>query len=240
MVKLALAEQLARDAIDIESLYGMYCAGYSVSTPDVQKYEIEIPGRSGVLDFSEALGLFYNNRNIAFTEVCHIPHTLWANKYSQIANKWHGKRVKVIFDDQAEWYYIGRCTCTPLFKDNDTHGVKFEINAEPFKYPADRDGNNWLWDPFNFEVGVIREYEHIVISGQLTVNVLGYERPEAPQIVSSAPMTLLVDDTDTYNILAGTNIFPDLLISSETIEDVHTFKFTGNGFVTINLKGGII
>ena len=68
----------------------------------------------------------------------------------------HGKKVKMILDDEPEHYYRVRLELDGE-KTNPVYGqIVLSGTAEPFKYDLQSSGEPWKWDTFNFRTGVIR------------------------------------------------------------------------------------
>lgn len=53
--------------------------------------------------------------------------------------------------------------------------LKFE--CDPYKYELTATDEDWLWDPFDFEEGVIKEYGNQNVDGTLVLTVIGSPMP---------------------------------------------------------------
>ena len=183
MIVLALNNELLADVKAFDEQYSdLTILGYGTGTPDPRFYYVEVPGRNGVLDLTSAIGpVTYDNRQVWFSvrEYANPPRHLF--KYSSLLNRYHGKLVKIVFDDDKEYYYTGRCEVKTEYIDNNTRDITFEIDADPLKYPVYASDEDWLWDPFNFETGVIRNYANLTVSGTRQVEVIAYEQAESPK-----------------------------------------------------------
>lgn len=247
MIVLALDNELLSETQHFDELYpDLKMLGYGIGTPEPRFNYVEVPGKSGVLDLTSALGpITYTNRQLWFTarEYANPPQHIF--KYSGLLNKYHGRSVKIVFDDDMEYYYQGRCLVSTVYHDNNTRDITLEIDADPFKYPVYASDEDWLWDPFNFNTGVIRNYRNLVVSGTRVINVIAYEQPESPRFYvtlnqGQTRMTMQYDG-ETYYLNNGMNTFPQIVIQSLDVHaDIHEFTFTGQGMVSINLSGGIL
>lgn len=245
-MKLILDTELLENAPDINEEYNMSLLGYGIATPEPNFNLVDVPGRNGTLDLTSALGtVTYKNRNVWFASRMNDTTTRLIQRYSTLANKFHGQRCRMVFDDEPDYYFDGRCTISRDYIDNGAQTIRFDLEADPFKYPVYAANENWLWDPFNFNTGVIRKYANIAVSGTKVVDVIGYDQPESPRFVVSLNQgqssMRMVYGEDTYYLTNGTNSFPAVTIQSLDVHtDIHRFTFYGYGKVSINIKGGIL
>ena len=110
--------------------------------------------------------------------------------------------------------------------------------AEPFKYDLTASDDDWLWDPFNFETGIIRELAGITVSNGKSVTITGGGMPTVPEFVVTESASLAV----TYNgkshnmLLPGTYRFPAIKIGADDV----TLQFTGSGKLSIRYRGAYL
>ena len=234
------------DAADFNEANNLIPMGYGIAVPEPRTNKIEVLGRNGLLDLTDALGVVtYGNRNVWFSSLMVDPSGNLTQRFSNLLNRYHGQRCKVVFDVEPDYYYDGRCIVSREQVDSKYQIVRFDIDADPLKYPVYASDDDWLWNPFNFETGVIRKYGNMVVNGTLTVDVIGYEQPESPKIYvslnsgqSSMRMTY---DGKTYYLTNGLNAFADIVVQSlDVTTDLNRFTFRGYGKVSINIKGGIL
>ncbi len=106
---------------------------------------------------------------------------------------------------------------------------------EPYKYELFSSLEDWLWDSFDFETGVIREYKDLVVNGSLTVDVPGTRKEVLPTITASAAMQVEWKGI-RYDLLAGVNKIYAISIP----EGDQKLIFYGNGTISIDYRGGIL
>lgn len=247
MITLALDSQALAFVQPFERLYPqLKVYGYGISTPEPNFNFVDVPGRNGALDLTAALGqVTFQNRKVWFGCREYANASKHLSLYSDLLNRYHGQRVKFVAKEDPSYYYIGRCTITAEYDNNRIRGFAFEIDADPFKYPVYGSDENWLWDPFNFETGVIRVYNNLQVNGTRTIEVIAYSQPESPKfyvtLASGQSSMRMVYDDQTYYLRNGLNSFPAISISSPDIyTDIHSFTFYGQGTVSINIRGGIL
>lgn len=208
-----------------------------VQPPEPKTNIIDIPGADGLIDLTESLSgrTLYNNRVITMEFGRGLKKEAWPTMYSRIQSLFHGKQVKIIFDDDTEYYYLGRATVSDYARTQMLGTLTITVSAEPYKYEMYGGLDDWLWDPFNFRTGIIRSYKNLVVSGTRSVKIFGRDKVIVPIIISNASMTVTFKG-HTYNIVAGNNKIYDI----EIVEGDNTLTFTGSGTISIDYRGGIL
>jgi len=212
--------------------WGLMWATVSVPMPDARTKTVEVPGANGVLDLTEAINgaVCYANRSITLTFTVNCDMEAWHVLYARIASYCHGKRLKVTLDTDPSYYYEGRITVQST-KDNNVYGdLTITVDADPYKCEITSSAEDWLWDPFSFETGVIREYMNL--SSPCTINVVGTAAPVVPVITCSAALSLKFGG-NTYALKQGENENPDIVIRPGENE----MEFTGSGTFAIDFRG---
>lgn len=113
-----------------------------VTPPVPKKKMIPVPGSDLILDLTQALTgkVHYEPRTIAFEFVTGAPRETWANLYSDILTYLHGQSVRIIMDDDPNWYYTGRVTVGELTADKKTATLTMTADVEPYKRERFGDG----------------------------------------------------------------------------------------------------
>lgn len=214
--------------------FGLRIKSIHIGVPDVKSDQIELPGADGYVDMTDYFGVKYKNRKIKI--ICDLEdksYERWMNAISQISNYIHGKKRKIVLDWDSGHYYVGRGTCE-YDKDNRVYSeITLTFDCEPYKYEFMATDEDWMWDPFNFETGIIRDYGDMQVSGRLEFTAIGSPMPVVPEIIVSAAMEVLYE-TVTYKLKTGTNYIPDIEIK----EGMNQMVFTGTGIVTVRYRGG--
>lgn len=206
-----------------------------VGTPAVKANTVDIKGGDGVVDLSDTLTgyVFFENRKITCNFTVIDARNKWSAIYSKLLNYFHGEKMKIILDDDASFYYIGRVSVNEWKSSKSTATIVVEIDAEPYKYDNTSADGWWLWDTFDFENGIINELGDVTISGSETISIIGRRKRFVPTITSNAAMTVEFNG-NTYDIAAGNNKIFDI----EIVEGENFLTFTGTGTVSISYIGG--
>lgn len=216
--------------------WGLIWTNTTISSPKAKTKTIKIPGGNGVLDLSELLTghICFENRSITLSFMLHDKDIrTWQSVYSELLNCCHGKRMKVVLDSDPTHYWEGRISLSSAKKAKFHSTVEIVLDADPYKYELLSSLEDWKWDPFNFEYDVIREYGHIVVDGNRTVTIIGSALPYIPVIIADSNMVLKCNGK-TFQLHKGTQKLYGLTLYDEEYE----FTFTGNGSVSVDMRGG--
>lgn len=214
--------------------WGLLLESIFISFPSPVENKISVPGRDGKLDLSEIVSqITYDEREIKLTFSLVGSYEDWHKRSSHIANAIHGKIVKIILDTDPGFYYIGRIVLESEKNDDVFENIVISGTVDPFKYDMEDGTGDWLWDPFSFEDGIIREYRGIIVNGSKTVIVPGRRKRAMPSITCSAPMELSCGKI-TVNLPVGTTKVYELQLG----EGEHELVFRGKGIVSISYRGG--
>lgn len=191
-------------------------------------------GKDGNLDFSESLSgdVRYQNRTISIN-LAKRKNKSCINEYSQIQNDLHGKTMKIILSYNPNFYYKGKVKVKDYDRTKQLYSIDIECNVEPYKYDITSSDEEWPWDPFDFETGIINETKDLSVNGELEVSIIGRRKRIVPKITCDNALQLIFNEQE-YKLSAGTYSYPDI----EICEGENTLKFIGNGVVTIEYRGG--
>lgn len=211
--------------------------------PKLKTNYVDIPGMNGSLDLSEAVSgrPVYDNRQGSldfYVDVQYKDKSSWIELYSKIMDYLHGRRLEAYLDDEPYYRYVGRFE-VDSWKSGDGEAITINYDVYPYKMEPSWSNENWLWDPFDFENGVIRNFKSLTVDGSLTVSIPKTQDWQVP--------TITVDSTDnsgmdvkyngkTYHLNEGINRNPNLMIKDSDA----TFTFTGKGTISMRMRGGIL
>jgi hypothetical protein len=114
---------------------------------------------NGVLDLSQALTGYptYGNRTGSIEFAVLNDFRNWQEAYSDILATLHGKKLFCVYEEDPEWYYVGRWEVQSWVTGKTRSTLTLKYNLEPYKYRLYDILGNWLWDPFNFHSGIIAQ-----------------------------------------------------------------------------------
>lgn len=207
--------------------------------PEAKTLYEEIPGADGSLDYSEALtgDIHYGNRTGSLNFIVDNYHRQWFELYSEISDYLHGQKLKAVLEDDLYYFYIGRFAVNEWRSESQNSKIVIDYTLEPYKLERTSSMEDWLWDPFNFESGIIREYKNLTVDKKLTFTIQGRRKTVIPifTVKSSDGNGMKVTyNGKAYNLPDGTSRIVNIALK----DGLSTLVFSGNGFVSIDYRGG--
>lgn len=228
------------DDIHTYTEWGLRLEKVVIGTPSAKSVLIDIEGGNGVLDLSESLtgDITYETRSLELTfDAPNCNYYQWPELVSDILDKLHGRRKKIILDIDPGYYYDGLINVLNE-KDNEICAeIVITAECQPYKLERFSSMEDWLWDPFDFETGIIREYKELRVDESLSFTIEGRRKQIIPAftVESDDGSGLKVEfNGSEYDLPDGTSRALNIVIK----EGINTLNFTGNGMVSIDYRGG--
>ncbi len=194
-----------------------------VAPPSPKLSMIEIPGADGTLDLTESLTgrALFGDRTGSWEFFVENGYKSWSSLYSEIMSYLHGKRLEVVLEDDAAYWYEGRLSVNQWRSDPYHSKIVIDYTLGPYKRYSLTGKKGWLWDTFNFETGIIQSYRNLVVkvNKDLKININGdLEDSELIVECNNSNVTLNITttkatststtriDRGTFNLLKGTTI----------------------------------
>lgn len=106
----------------------------TIGTPSPKTETIDIPGGDGVLDLTDFFGeVRFENRPLEFVFSTKVPQSEFMELFSKVQNAIHGQKMRIVLDDDSEWYYTGRITVSEWKADKNIGKLTIECDCEPYK-----------------------------------------------------------------------------------------------------------
>lgn len=189
----------------------------SIGSPEAKTTTVEIPGADGVLDISEYFGeVKYKNRKLSFDFSTIVPKNEFLNLFSVIQNSIHGKRIRIILDDDPDFYYLGRISVSDWKTDKSIGKITIDCDCEPYKYRMNKT--------------VIS----VNVTDTATVLLPNLRKRAIPTFTSTAAIQIGFEES-TYSIgAAETFTVPEITLMAGNNE----ITFTGTANVTVEYQEG--
>lgn len=114
--------------------FSLILAQKTIGTPSPKTETIDIPGGDGVLDLTDFFGeVRYNNRPLEFEFSTIIPQSEFMTLFSKVQNALHGQKMRIVLDDDPDWYYTGRITVSEWKADKNIGKLTIDCDCEPYK-----------------------------------------------------------------------------------------------------------
>lgn len=106
-----------------------------ISPPKPKLKMVQVPGTDTVIDLTERLTgkVHYEPRTISFEFTMIDDRARWPSRYSEILNYLHGRSIRIIMDDDPNFYYVGRVQVGDLDPDKKIATLTMEAQVEPYK-----------------------------------------------------------------------------------------------------------
>lgn len=224
--------------------WGLYLKSRpEISSPSPKTVYIDLPGSDGQIDLTESLTgeVKYKNRTIKCEFTVVDARERWSDIYSEVMDYLHGQRVKIIFDEDPFYYYVGRAEINEWKSDKVTSTLVIEANVEPYKLELISSLEDWTWDDFNFNTGVIRDWKELQVDGKRTIVAVGTRKSVIPVITVKSDNGNGIKYSHKGSTIVSGIVLPDGVNRNPDIvykagETVVTLE--GHGIVSIDYRGG--
>lgn len=189
-----------------------------IGSPAVKTNKVDIPGADSALDLTDYFGEpKYEDVTHKFEFTTIEPQSDFLTQYSTIKNAIHGKKVRIILDDDPTFFYLGRCYVSSFTDEKGIGTISVECECEPYKYKLNK-------------TVVTR-----TVSGTADINLTNSRKRAVPEITTTAAMTFVFGD-GSWAKAAGTFTIPEF----ELAEGNNTVTVTGTGTITFRWQEGAL
>lgn len=208
----------------------------SMPMPAPKTIMVSVPGTDGSLDLTGYYGdTRFENRTITMVLADIDNYYKRYVNQSIVAQALHGQSMRIVFDEDPEYYYQGRVIASNWAMNGYTRTVTIVCDCEPYKYLINEGGDAWKWNPFSFVNGVIREYGDIDIDGETSIDIVGGWKAVHPTVSVTAPMQVRLDNGAWYSVPKGISKLYNITIT----RGEHTITFKGTGKAALNIQIGV-
>lgn len=192
-----------------------------MGAPEVKVNKIDIPGADSALDLTDFFGEpKYDDVKHKFQFTSIEPQDTFLTQFSEIKNAIHGKKVRIILDDDPSFFYIGRCFVSAFTNDKGIGTVSVECECEPYKYK------------------LAKTTVSKAVNGTEAITLTNGRKRAVPEISITTDTSLNIV-YQTYNIWdlgSGSYTLPDL----ELTEGANTVTVTGVGNITFTWQEAML
>lgn len=184
----------------------------------MKENKIDVPGGDGSIDMTDFFGEpKYNDVLHKFEFVTTEPESDFLSQFSTIKNAVHGRKVRIILDDDPTFFYMGRCHVSSFTNEKGIGTISVECECEPYKYKLNK-------------TVVTR-----TVSGAADITLTNSRKRAVPTITTTAAMTIVFGNGSWANA-AGTFAIPEL----ELAEGANNVTVTGTGTITFTWQEGAL
>ena len=189
-----------------------------LGAPEVKVNKIDIPGADSALDLTDFFGEpKYDDVKHKFQFTSIEPQETFLTQFSAIKNAIHGKKVRIILDDDPSFFYMGRCFVSSFTNDKGIGTVSVECECEPYKYKLEKTTVSKA------------------VNGTATVNLTNGRKRAVPEVSIDTTGSLnIVFQGNVWDLGKGSFTLPEL----ELVEGANNVTVTGVGNITFTWQEG--
>lgn len=110
-----------------------------IGSPAVKVNKVDIEGADSSLDLTDFFGEpKYEDVKHRFEFSTIVPQRQFLSLFSSIKNALHGKKMRIILDDDPLFYYVGRLHVSSFTNEKNIGMVSIEADCEPYKYKLEK------------------------------------------------------------------------------------------------------
>lgn len=195
---------------------GLILGKKEIGSPAVKENKVDIPGADGSLDMTEYHGEpKYENVKHKFEFSAAVPPDESLALFSRVKNALHGKKHRIILDDDPAFFYVGRCHVSSYTDEKGIGKLSIECDCEPYKYKLNK-----------------TTVTH-AIDGTKSITLTNSRKRAVPTITTTAAMTIIFG-SGSWTTSAGTFTIPEL----ELVEGANLVEVIGTGNIAFSWQEG--
>ena len=192
-----------------------------IGSPEVKRQTIDIAGADGELDFTDFFGEpKYMNVQHRFEFESIQPRNEQLQQFTDIKNKLHGKKGRIILDDDPSFFYVGRCFVSKYTNEKNIGKISVDCDCEPYKYKL-------------AETVVTR-----AVDGVEGITLTNSRKRAVPLVTieTATSMNIVYGMDNTWSLDAGSFMLPEL----ELVEGDNLVTVTGTGTISFTWREGVL
>ncbi len=174
-----------------------------IGDPELETFKVDVPGRKGILDMSEALVGYpvFKTREISVHLGGNRPKNDWDGIISDLRMLYDGRTCKIIFDNDPYWYWTGRVRIRNFKRNGRIGEFDLVMTADAYKHKV---------------TPTVDSY-----TAPDTVTIRSYAIPISPMFTASGGAISVVlvkdgEDVYTYQVADGeTKRIPGLMTNTD-------------------------
>ena len=198
---------------------GLILSGKELGAPAVKDNKLDIPGADSFLDLTEFFGEpKYDNVTHKFEFSTIRPQAAWINQFTAIKNAIHGRKMRIILDDDPLFYWIGRCYVSGFTDEKGVGKVDIECDCEPYK--------------LKMEKTVVTQ----AVNGTQAIALINGRKRAVPEVTieTSTSLNIVYREVNVWDLGGGVFTLPEL----ELEHGANTVTVTGTGSITFAWQEG--
>lgn len=187
-----------------------------IAAPKVKAVKIEIRGANSALDLTDFFGEpNYEDITHKFRFSTIVPQSDFLALFSTIKNAIHGKKLRVILDDDPDFFYTGRCFVSSFTSAKGVGTVSVETECEPWKYKTAKTAITQA------------------VNGEDIIVLTNLRKRVVPEVTITAESSIrIVFGSNIWDLGSGSYILPELELGAGD----NPVSVTGTGTVAFSYQ----
>lgn len=128
-----------------------------INPPPTKTQYVDLTGSNGQLDLTDSLSGFpvYGVSTGSWEFLVDNDHRPWLDIYNEVKAFLHGKRKVMYWEEDPAYEYEGRFSVNEWKSEQHNSKITIDYTIDPYPKRRWNAAEEWLWDPFNFDTGII-------------------------------------------------------------------------------------
>jgi len=193
--------------------------GKEIASPAVKVRKIDIEGADSALDYTDFFGEpKFEDMTHKFNFATIVPESEFLSLFSMVKNAIHGKKMRIILDDDPLFFYMGRPFVSQFTNERNVGIIHIEVECEPYKY--------------KLEKTVVSK----AVNGTEAIILTNSRKRAVPEvkIESEGSLNIVYQVNNIWDLGSGSYTLPEL----ELVEGDNTVTVTGTGTIVFTWQEG--
>ena len=190
-----------------------------IGSPEIKVRKIEIEGADSAIDYTDFFGEpKYSDVTHKFNFSTIVHQAEFLSLFSTVKNALHGKKMRIILDDDPLFYYVGRLKVSSFTNEKNIGNISVEADCEPYKYK------------------LAKTVVSKAVNGTATVVLVNGRKRAVPEVNITTTGTIRIEyqGANIWDLGSGSFTLPEL----ELVEGDNVVSLTGAGTVTFTWQEG--
>lgn len=189
-----------------------------IGSPNVKTRKIDIEGAHSTLDYTDFFSEpKYEDVKHKFQFSTIVPQSQLLSLFSAVKNALHGKKMRIILDDDPSFYYVGRPHVSSFTNEKGVGIITVEAECEPFKYK------------------LLKTVVIATVTDSMTVSLTNSRKRVVPEVVIETEGNIRIEyKGNVWDLGSGSFTLPEL----ELVEGENPVTLTGAGSITFTYQEG--
>ena len=182
-----------------------------IGSPEVKVRKIDIEGADSSLDLTDFFGEpKYEDLTHKFSFSAIVPQTQFLSLFSTVKNALHGKKMRIILDDDPLFYYLGRIKVSSFTNEKNVGMISIECDCEPYKYKLEK------------------TVVSAAVDGTQVIVLTNGRKRAVPEVRIEGSIRIEYQGSNIWDLGSGSYTLPEL----ELMEGMNHVTVTGTGNIT--------